>query len=77
MRALRLLFFALVLIVVPKASGAQQAPLVVFIDDNRLQASAVSDSGADGLTRLADLFRSLGARTQLARLNQGFPNILR
>ncbi len=56
------------------AQEQAQSPLVVFIEEPRdLQMSSVTDNGPDGLTRLAETFQRLGARTQWLRLRDTLP----
>ena len=78
MRVLSVL--CLVLLLVLAAPGfaqdeTAQSPLVVFVEEPRnLQMASVTDNGPDGLTRLADIFRSLGARTEWLRLRDPLPD---
>ncbi len=75
MRILALIFLLIPMLlgVSGQAQTSQTAPLVVFVEEPSLQMSSVTDSGPDGLTRLADLFRSLGARTTWLRLRDPLP----
>ncbi len=51
-----------------------QTPLVVFIEEPRsLVTASVTDNGPDGLTRLAEVFQRLGARTEWIRLRDTLP----
>ena len=51
-----------------------QSPLVVFVEEPSLQIASVTDSGPDGLTRLAEMFKRLGARTTWQRLRDPLPD---
>jgi len=51
----------------------QTPPLVVFIEDDQLSASSVMDPGPDGITRLEDIFKSLGATTRWLNLREPLP----
>lgn len=53
------------------AQGAP--PLVVFVEDQRLQTASMIDPGPDGLTQLEQLFVRLGARTAWIRLSDPIP----
>ncbi len=56
------------------AQPSQPPPLVVFVEEPKtLNMSSVTDNGPDGLTRLADLFRAEGARTDWIRLRDPIP----
>jgi hypothetical protein len=49
-------------------------PLVVFIEESRqLDMASVTIEGPTGLSRLAAIFRELGARTEFARLREPLP----
>ncbi len=50
-----------------------QPPLVVFVEDNAYGVASVTDNGPDGLTKLAAMFQSLGARTTFVRLRDPLP----
>ncbi|MBI1258727.1 MAG: SH3 domain-containing protein [Chloroflexi bacterium] len=72
-----LCLFLLLVLAAPGFAQDQtaQPPLVVFIEEPRnLQMASVTDNGPDGLTRLADIFRSLGARTEWLRLRDPLPD---
>ena len=78
MRVLKVLCLLLLLVLVAPGYAQDQTaqlPLVVFIEEPRdLQMASVTDNGPDGLTRLADIFRSLGARTEWKRLRDPLPD---
>ncbi len=48
-------------------------PLVVFIEDAKLGTSSVMDPGPDGITRLEEVFQSLGATTRWLNLREPLP----
>jgi hypothetical protein len=77
MRYRRLLFLLLITALiwtgVPGYAQNQDFPLVVFILDDDLQTASVADPGPDGLTQLEYVFKSLGARTTYASLDQALP----
>ncbi|MBK8025317.1 MAG: hypothetical protein IPK19_28995 [Chloroflexi bacterium] len=53
----------------PLSQGTDEMPHVVFIEEPRdLAMASVTDTGPDGLTRLADLFRDQGALVEWIRL---------
>jgi len=57
-----------------QTEGTPEIPLVVFIEEPRnLQTSSVTDPGPDGSSRLAEVFRAYGARTQFVPLEQAIP----
>lgn len=72
---LRLIVLSLVLVILPVPPGHAQepneAPLVIFIEDSRLETASTLDPGPDGVTRLEQLFRDQGAETRW--LGLGFP----
>lgn len=69
-----LLVAALALHALPHSAQAQDAaPLVVFVEDQRLRTSSVLDPGPDGLTQLEAIFQSLGARTAWLQLDEPLP----
>ncbi|MEO8392123.1 MAG: hypothetical protein ABI700_03940, partial [Chloroflexota bacterium] len=78
MRALSVLCLLLLLVLVAPSYAQDQTaqpPLVVFVEEARdLQMASVTDNGPDGLTRLAEIFRSLGARTEWKRLRDPLPD---
>ncbi len=56
------------------AQGQVLQPLVVFIEEPKsLVTASVTDNGPDGLTRLAEVFQRLGARTKWVRLRDTLP----
>ncbi len=56
------------------AQGQALPPLVVFIEEPKsLVTASVTDNGPDGLTRLAEVFQRLGARTKWIRLRDTLP----
>ncbi len=56
------------------AQGQALSPLVVFIEEPKsLITASVTDNGPDGLTRLAEVFQRLGARTKWVRLRDTLP----
>lgn len=54
-------------------TNTAKGPLVVFVEESSLQMASVTDSGPDGLTRLAEVFTRLGARTTWQRLRAPLP----
>jgi hypothetical protein len=58
---------------VPGHAQDQASPLVVFIEDQRLQSASMSEPGSDGLSRLKEVFESLGARTSQQDLSSSLP----
>jgi Bacterial SH3 domain len=61
--------------VVPSWAQQSRPPLVVFIEESaELNMSSVTDTGPDGLTRLAEFFRRQGARTTWVRLRDDIPS---
>jgi hypothetical protein len=76
MRRLFLLLLVLVLIPLGGISARAQdqpPPLVVFIEDQQLQTASITDPGPDGLTRLEQVFKDLGAQTLWADLRSPLP----
>ncbi len=72
----RIGWLLLILLIGGSAAQAQDEepdPVVAFVDDNRLQAASVTDVGPDGLSRLADVFRALGATTRTLNLDEPVP----
>jgi hypothetical protein len=66
----------LILLAVTSVQAQTQAerPLVVFVEEpTTLQMSSVIDTGADGLTRLAEIFNEMGADTAWQRLREPLP----
>lgn len=61
-------------VVLGQVSAQDDPPLVVFIDQQDLLPASTSDPGPDGLSRLAEFFRSRGARTQLTRADDALPD---
>ena len=55
------------------AVQAQDAPLVVFIDDKALSTPTADGEGAEGLNQLAAIFRNLGAEVEWRALNDPLP----
>jgi hypothetical protein len=50
------------------------APIqVAFIENRQLRTTSITDPGEDGITRLAEIFRALGAETQFLRLDEPIP----
>jgi hypothetical protein len=49
-------------------------PQVAFVLENTIQTASVSDNGPDGLSRMADIFRALGADTRFIRLSEAIPD---
>jgi len=58
---------------VPTNAQDQLPPLVVFVEDTQLQTASAIDPGPDGVTRLIQIFESLGARTAWIRLSEPIP----
>ena len=52
----------------------QEAPLVVFVEENSFGLASVTDNGPDGLSSLAAIFRRLGALTGFVRLGEDVPD---
>jgi hypothetical protein len=71
--SLALLLAALLLLVSAGRAQDSVRPLVVFVEGRQLQSAAVTDRGPSGLTRLADIFRSLGVSTRYVRLDEPLP----
>ncbi|HVO71969.1 MAG TPA: SH3 domain-containing protein [Aggregatilineaceae bacterium] len=57
----------------PGHAQDQAPPLVVFVEDQQLLAASIADSGPDGLTRLEQVFKVLGARTSQQDLTSPLP----
>ena len=74
----RLLFTViLVIAVLPIVDIQAQSGLKVgFVVEQDLQTSSVADPGPDGVSRLAEIFLSLGAQTQIIRLSEPIPDDL-
>lgn len=68
-----LVVLGLIIGVVPGRAQTPENPLVVFVIDRQLQTASVIDPGPDGLTKLAGIFQSLGARTEYRRMDEGIP----
>ncbi len=74
MRTLRVLCLMVLLLAAAPGHAQEQPPLVVFVEEPKeLVMSSVTDNGPDGLTRLADMFRSFGATTTWIRLTDPVP----
>jgi hypothetical protein len=76
MRRRFLLLLILVLIPLggmPAHAQSQVPPLVVFIEDQQLQTASITDPGPDGLTRLEQVFKDLGAQTRWLDLKSPLP----
>ncbi|MFN8563215.1 MAG: hypothetical protein U0703_16745 [Anaerolineae bacterium] len=74
MRVLSILCLMLLLVTAAPGHAQVQAPLVVFVEEARtLVMASVTDNGPDGVTRLAEIFQSLGARTTWVRLDDPIP----
>lgn len=75
MRILSIICLILLLVsAVPGYAQVEPLPLVVFIEEARaLGMASVTDNGPDGVTRLAEIFRNLGARTIWIRLRDPVP----
>lgn len=58
----------------PGYAQDQPQPLVLFVVDDDLETASVIDPGPDGLTRLDEIFRDLGAQTSYIRLNEPIPD---
>ncbi len=52
------------------------APMVAFVLERDLQTASLADDGPDGVSRLAAVFRSLGAQTRFIRLSEPLPDDL-
>lgn len=59
---------------VPTFAQDPLPPLVVFVEDTQLQTASATDPGPDGVTRLIQIFESLGARTAWIRLSEPIPD---
>jgi hypothetical protein len=71
-----ILLFLVALLVPPAAPGYAQTdirPLVVFVVDGSLRTASPEDIRAGGISRLDEMFQTLGARTDLIRLDQAIP----
>ena len=74
-----LILGALLALFVPVVPGfaqsdpPQTSPLVIFIEDAKLGTSSVMDPGPDGITRLEEIFKSLGATTRWLNLREPLP----
>ncbi len=56
------------------AAQPAETPLVVFIEEARnLQMSSLTDPGPDGVSRLGDIFRRLGAEVRFVPLDVALP----
>jgi hypothetical protein len=73
----RLLIAALVIIlsnvVTISHTEGQNEPLVVFIAENDWLTASAIDPGPDGISRLAEIFTRLGARTESVSLSEPLP----
>ena len=75
MRTLRLIvMLVLVIASTTRLAESQSQPRVVFVQETDLQMASVTNQGAAGLTRLAEIFTRLGARTSFVRLDQPIPD---
>ena len=71
MRTFRLIvMLVLVIASTTRLAESQSQPRVVFVQETDLQMASVTNQGAAGLTRLAEIFTRLGARTSFVRLDQ-------
>ena len=69
-----LVMIALVTSAIPGyAQDQEEAPLVVFIEESRLQVASTLDPGPDGLTRLEQMFQGQGAQTRWLGLDDPLP----
>lgn len=69
-----LLVSTLLLVGVPVGHARQtERPLVVFIHDEQLQTSLITDPGPDGISQLDSIFQTLGARTRWLSLATPLP----
>lgn len=75
MRVLSVLCLLILLVRAEPSRAQVVAPLVVFVEEARALATAsVTDNGPDGLTRLAEMFQSMGARTSWVHLDEPVPD---
>lgn len=74
MRILGVLLSALLLLTAWGGFMQQEAPLVVFVEENSFGLASVTDNGPDGLSSLAAIFRQLGALTGFVRLGEDIPD---
>jgi hypothetical protein len=51
----------------------QTMPVVAFILENDWLTASVADPGPDGISRVAEIFRRLGAQTRIVQLNEPLP----
>ncbi len=59
--------------VMPPITEGQGRPVVVFVVENDWLTASVADPGPDGVSRLGEIFRSLGAQTRIVRLDEPLP----
>lgn len=74
LRYLLLICVTLILIVIPLYAQDGSRPLVIFITDRTLGSGSNFDNSATGLSRLANIFTSLGAEVTNGTLNQPLPS---
>ena len=72
------LILILALCLLGSAAFAQDAKpiLVGFVEDRLLRTASITDNGIDGVSRLGEIFRQLGATTQLLRLDGPIPEAM-
>jgi hypothetical protein len=73
-RFLAVLLLTLMVGGVLPAFGQDAAPLVVFVLNPDIETASPFDSGPDGVSALDNIFKSLGARTQVINLIDPIPN---
>lgn len=74
LRYLLLTCVTLILIVIPLYAQDDNRPLVIFITDRTLGSGSNFDNSATGLSRLANIFTSLGAEVTNGTLDQPLPS---
>ena len=76
MRSRFLIFLTGLLLILSSGSLAlaqSAVPVVGFVEARDLGAALTGDEGADGVSRLASVFRSFGAQTRVISLSQNIP----
>lgn len=74
MKRLRFIILGLVLLWGGMTAAQQPTgPVVGFVLEQDLAVASVADRGPDGVSRLAEIFRGLGAQTRFIRLSEAIP----
>jgi hypothetical protein len=75
MQRLRILLTLPLLLLTLSTVHAQMdtRPLVVFVENEQVQAASLFDTGPTGVSRFGEIFQSLGARTQIVDLLTAIP----